>query len=158
MELVRARIIHRANAGVDEHLEAVDARGVRDVDVGVADRGAIASRLRNRIDLGVNGAIAVLLNFSIGRARFVNEASCFGAMRQSCGRAVVAGRENAAVADDDGADLCAQAGRALGDLARNRHEVLVPARTMRRGLRSRFVSWSLGQEFSLDGSIERFRF
>src|ERR1700731_3230198 len=53
MQLVFAAIEDRADAGVDEHLEAVDAGCVRHVDVRVADRGAILRRLGDRVDLGV---------------------------------------------------------------------------------------------------------
>ena len=46
------------------------------------------------------------------------------------GRAIVAGRQDAAIAHDHRTDLGAQTGRALRDLLRDSHEVLVPARTL----------------------------
>src|SRR5579864_3859358 len=73
VQLVFLFVIDRADAGVDEHLEAVDAGGVRDVNVGVADGAAVAGGLRDRVNLGVNRAVAVLLEIAVGRARFVDE-------------------------------------------------------------------------------------
>src|SRR5229473_3137897 len=68
IQLVRLFVIDVANAGVDQHLEAMDAWRVRDVDTGVANRYAIARRLRDRVDLGVDRAIAILLEITVGRA------------------------------------------------------------------------------------------
>src|SRR5579885_2930603 len=78
--------------------------------------------------LGVDGAEAVLLDLAGRRLRGVDQAAHVGAVRQARGGAVVAGGEDVAVADDDGAHLGAQARRALGHLARDREEVLIPAR------------------------------
>src|SRR5262249_43412216 len=83
-----------------------------------------------RVDLGMDRAEAVLLHVPRRRARRVNQAAHVGAVRQPGGRAVVAGGDDALVAHDHGANLCAGAGRALRDLARDRHEVLMPARTV----------------------------
>ena len=52
------------NAGVDQNLETMNAWGMRDVDIGVADTDAIFSCLGNRVDLGMNRPIAVLLKFA----------------------------------------------------------------------------------------------
>src|SRR5215510_12147460 len=68
VKLVLALVEHTPDAGVDEHLETMDARGVGDVDVGVLDRGAVSRRLRDGVDLGVDGAEAVLLDVAGRRA------------------------------------------------------------------------------------------
>ena len=130
MQLVLAAVVDRADAGVDEHLETVDAGRVSHVDIGVADRDAVLGRLRDRVNLGVDGAPTVLLDLAVGRARFIDEASDLVAMRHPGRRPIVAGREDAAVAHDHRAHLGPQAGRALGDLPRDRHEILIPARPL----------------------------
>ena len=61
----------------------MDAGGVSDVDIGVADGVAVASGLRDRVYLGVNRAVAVLLNLAVRRAGFIDETSGLGAMRQA---------------------------------------------------------------------------
>src|SRR5579885_2230152 len=48
-------------------------------------------------------------------------------MRYSRGRAVIPRRQDIAIADDYRPDLGPRTGRALGDLPRDGHEVLVPA-------------------------------
>src|SRR6185437_5343972 len=132
LQLVGLVVIDRADAGVDQYLHAMDTRSVSDVNVGVADRAAIFGGLRNRVHLGVDSAIAVLLDITVGRARLIDEAAHVGAVRQARWRSVIAGCEDAAVAQDDGADFRTQAGRSLGHLARDRHEILVPAWTIHR--------------------------
>src|SRR5262249_46859057 len=128
VELVGLFVEDAANACVHDGLEAVDARSVRDVDVGFADRGALARRLRDRIDLRVDRAETVLNDLTAGIARLVDLATDVETVRHARRRAVVAGRENVALADDDGADLGPQACRAFGHLARDRHEIFVPSR------------------------------
>src|SRR5882762_7608660 len=96
MQLVFAAIEDRADAGVDEHLEAVDAGCVSHVDVRVADRGAVLRRLSDRVNLGMDGAPAILLDLAVGRMRFVDEASGLRAMRHPGRRAIVAGGQDAA--------------------------------------------------------------
>src|SRR5581483_12515111 len=51
VQLVLLAVVNGADSRVDQHLEAVDAGRMRHVDVGVADRRAVARRLRNRVDL-----------------------------------------------------------------------------------------------------------
>jgi hypothetical protein len=58
----------------------MDAGRVSDVDIGVADCGAVAGGLGNRVYLGVDGAVAILLEITVGCARFIDEASDLGAM------------------------------------------------------------------------------
>src|SRR5579885_666277 len=116
VELVLALVEDAADAGVDEHLEAVNAGGVGDVDVRAADADAVLCRLRDRVDLGVDGAEAVLLDLAGGRLRGVDQAAHVGAVREPSRGAVVAGGEDVAIADDDRAHLGAQARRALGHL------------------------------------------
>src|SRR5437763_16920358 len=128
--LVLVLVEDAADARVDEHLEAVNAGGVRDVDVGVADAGAVLRRLRDGVDLGVDGAEAVLLRLAGGRTRGVDEATHLVAVRQPGRRAVVARRKDVLVAHDHRPHLGARAGGALGHLARDGEEVLMPARAL----------------------------
>src|SRR5208282_4014587 len=62
LQLVLLAVVNGAEAGVDENLQAMDAGGVRHVDVRVANRGAVARGLSYRVDLGMDGAKAVLLD------------------------------------------------------------------------------------------------
>src|SRR4029077_18774849 len=129
VQLVRLLVEDPLDAGIDEHLEAVDARRVRDVDAGVADAGAVLRRLRDRVDLGVDAAEAVLLDLAARSGGAIDETPDVEAVRQARRRSVVARREDVLVTHDDGAHLRAQAGRALGDLPGDREEVLVPGRS-----------------------------
>src|SRR5262249_11687278 len=85
VELVFLAVEHVSNSRVDQDLHTVDAGSVRDVNVRIADRGAVASCLRDRIDLSMNRAKAVLFDLAIGIARLVDETSDLGAMGQTCG-------------------------------------------------------------------------
>src|SRR5213593_4228344 len=133
LSLVLALVEDAADARVDEHLQAVNAGRVRDVDVGIADAGAVLRRLRDGVDLGVDGAKAVLLRLARGRARSVDETTRLRAVRQPGRRAVVAGRQDVLVAHDHRAHLGARAGGALRHLARDGEEVLMPARALAHG-------------------------
>src|SRR2546425_6512648 len=128
--LVLVLVEDAPDAGVDQHLQAVNARRVRDVDVGVADGGAVLRRLRDDVDLGVDGAEAVLLGLARRRAGRVDQAADVGAVGQAGRRPVVAGGQDVLVAHDHRPDLGAGAGGALGHLSRDGHEVLVPARAL----------------------------
>src|SRR5262249_46490513 len=133
------------DARVDEHLEAVDARRVCDVDVAVADARAVLRRLRDGIDLGVDAAEAVLLDLAAGCGRAVDQAAHVETVRQPGRRGVVAGGENGLVAHDHRSQLGAQAGGAFRHLARDGHEVLVPGRPVAHdGITAR-SGWARGR-------------
>src|SRR5262249_18301984 len=85
VQLVRLLVEDALDAGVDEHLEAVNAGGVRDVDVGVADAGAVLRRLCDGVDLGMDAAEAVLLDLAGGRCGTVDEAADVETVRQPRG-------------------------------------------------------------------------
>src|SRR5262249_18123096 len=72
----------------------------------------------------------VLLDLARRRLRLVDQAADVEAMRQPCRRPVVAGGEDVLLADDRRADLRTIARRAIGHLPRDRHEVLVPGRSL----------------------------
>src|SRR5262249_10140321 len=118
------------DAGVDEHLEALDARGVGDVDVRVANRRAVLRRLRDGVDLGVNRAKAVLLDLAARGVRLIDKAARLGAVRPAGRRAVVARGQDVLVAHDHRAHLGARARRALRHLARDRQKILIPAQPL----------------------------
>src|SRR5689334_16003658 len=128
--LVLALVEDALDARVDEHLQAVNARRMGDVDVGVPDARAVLRRLRDRVDLGVDRAEAVLLRPAARRPRRVDEAADVGAVREPGGRAVVPRRQDVLVPDDHRPDLGAETRRPLGHLARDGEEVLMPARTL----------------------------
>src|SRR5205823_1980658 len=130
VRLVLVLVEDAADAGVDQHFEAVNARRVGDVDVRVANARPVLGRLRDRVDLGVDRAKAVLLGLARRRPRRVDEAARFRAMRQAGRRAVVARREDVLVADDHGADLGTAARGSLRHLTGDGEEVLMPARTL----------------------------
>src|SRR5215831_13068006 len=98
----------------------MNAGRVGDVDRRIADPGPVARGLGDGVDLGVDGAEAVLLDLAVRGLRLVHQAADLGAVRHPRGRAVVARGENALVAYDHRADLGPGAGRALRDLARDR--------------------------------------
>lgn len=127
VELIRFQVENIFDSGVDENLQAMDAGRVSDVDGGIFDTRAILRCLGDGIHLGVDGAKAVLLGFSIGRFGFVDKTTDVDAMRHTCRRAVVSRGQDIFVADDNRAHLRPSASRALGYLLRNGHEILVPA-------------------------------
>src|SRR5712692_5498074 len=69
VRLVVALVEDASDAGVDQHFQTVNARRVRDVDVRVADAGAVLGRLGDGVDLRVDGPEAVLLELARRRAR-----------------------------------------------------------------------------------------
>src|SRR5207249_11639094 len=95
--------------------------------------GAVLRRLRDGVDLGVDGAEAVLLRLAGGRTRGVDEATHLVAVRQPGRRAVVARRQDVLVAHDHRAHLGARAGGALRHLARGGEEGLRPAGALAHG-------------------------
>jgi len=67
VKLIRQLVVDFPDAGVDQHLDAVDARGVRYVDRAVFDAGAVLRRLRDGVDLGVDRAEAIFFCIAVGR-------------------------------------------------------------------------------------------
>jgi hypothetical protein len=127
VELIRFQVKNILDSGVDQNLQAMNAGCVSDVDGGIFDTRAILRRLGDSIHLGVNGAKTVLLGFSIGRLGFVNKAANVDAMRHTCWRAIVSGGKDILVPDNNRAHLRPGAGRALGYLLGDGHEILIPA-------------------------------
>ena len=72
-----------ANTRIDEHLQALNTWGMRDVDIRITDRVAVSRGLRDRVYLGVNCAITVLFELTVRRPRFVDEASNLSAMGET---------------------------------------------------------------------------
>ena len=73
MRLVGLFIVDGLDVGIDQHFEAMDAGGMGDVNISVANRAAVARGLRDRVDLGVNRPVAVLLELAVRRARLVDQ-------------------------------------------------------------------------------------
>jgi len=84
MELVGRFIVDGFDAGIDEDLDAVDARSMGHVDGRVFYVGAVLCRLCDGIDLSVDGAKAVLLHLAIGGLGFVDETSGSTWKRSNC--------------------------------------------------------------------------
>src|ERR1051325_3079732 len=115
---VELAVIDAADAGVRDQLEAVPAGGGGSVELGAVDGDAILRRLQDRVRLGVNRGDAV---------PFLDDAADVLAVREAAGRAVVPGGEDGPVADDDRSHVLAGARGARRRLARDAHEVFVPA-------------------------------
>src|SRR5690606_27154236 len=107
------------DAGVGDGLEAAPTRRRGHVEVGAVDAGAVLGGLDDGVHLGVRGADAVAV---------LHQVADLVAVRKAPDGAVVAGGQDAPIADDDGADVLAVAGAARGHLVPDRHEVFVPAR------------------------------
>ena len=116
---VVAGVDHAQDAGVDDHLGAVEAGLMGDVDRAAVDRHAVQRGLDDGVLLGVQRAHAVVVHDQTADVRAVGQAH---------GRAVVAGGQDALVLDDDRADGGAWAGAAPGHLPGDVHEVFVPGR------------------------------
>jgi hypothetical protein len=130
IELVGGFIVDLLYAGIDEDLDAVDARGMGHVDGRVFDVGTVLCRLSDGVNLGVDGAEAVLLYLAIGSLGFIDETSGFGAMGHPSGRAIVSRSQDIPIPHDYGTYLCSIAGRALCHLLGNGHEILIPGQSI----------------------------
>lgn len=129
MQLIRDFIVDVFDPSIDEDFEAVDARGVGDVDRRILDAGAVFGRLRDRVHFRMDGAEAILLGIPVRGFGLVDETADVNAMGHSRRRAVVARGQDVFVAHDHGAHLRALTSGALCYLARDRHEILVPAQS-----------------------------
>src|SRR5690606_10192579 len=103
---------------VRDEAKATPAGRRGDVDRAAVDAVSVAGGLHDGVRLGVDGAHAVAL---------LHEVSLVVAMTEPPDRAVVAGGEDRLVAHDDRADVLSVTRRAGRHLARDVHEVLVPA-------------------------------
>src|SRR5881296_1367348 len=126
MELIFFLVEDAFDAGIDQHLQAVDARSVSHVDIRVADAHPVLGRLGDRVDLGMDGAVAVLLNLAGRSLRLVDQAPDLSAVRQARWSAVVTGSQDVLLADDHRANLGPTTRRALGHLPGDREEILIP--------------------------------
>ena len=133
VELIRLLVKDAPDTGVHQHFETMDTRSVGHIDIRPTDIDAILCRLSNGIDFRVDGPVAVLLGLPGRGLRFVNQAANLGAMGHAGRRTVVACCQNVPLANDDGPNLGTLAGRTLGHLARNSHEVLIPGKTISHG-------------------------
>jgi hypothetical protein len=68
MDFVFAFVKGVPNTGIDEDFEAMNTRRMCDIDVGIANRVAVAGRLRDRVYFSVNSAVTVLFDFTVGCA------------------------------------------------------------------------------------------
>lgn len=130
VELVRRFIVDGLDAGIDEDLDAVDARSMGHVDGRVFDVGTVLCRLSDGIDLSVDGAKAVLLHLAIGSLGFVDETSGFRTMGHSSRRAIVSRSQDIPIPHDYSTYLCSIAGGALCHLLGNGHEILIPGQSI----------------------------
>lgn len=127
VQLVGLEVVNFLDAGVHQDFQTMDAWCVGDVDRRILYIGAVLSRLGDGVHFGMDRAEAVLLGVTVGRFRLVNQTSDVGAMGHTGGRAIVTGGENILIPSDYSADFGARAGRSLGHLQSDRHEVLIPA-------------------------------
>ena len=65
VQLVSLLIIDVFDAGVHQNFQAVDARGMRNIDRRVFDVRAVFCRLSNGVHLRVNGAKTILLGIAV---------------------------------------------------------------------------------------------
>jgi hypothetical protein len=105
------------DAGVDQHLGALQAGEVGDVAVGALGGDAVQRRLDDGIGLSMDGTHAVTIDHKVTN---------FLAVGQAGGRAVEAGGQNALFAHQHGADEGAVAGASGGYVVSDLHEVGVP--------------------------------
>jgi hypothetical protein len=114
--------------GADEGAEAVHAGGQGAVGYAAFDGDALPGGVGDGVDFSVNGAGQVA-GFDAGHlVLWLPPIALFfiGAVPGSGRRAVVAGGEDAAVANDDGADRAGEAGGAGRRQFGQDHEVFVP--------------------------------
>src|SRR5512133_2718736 len=115
----------RPHACVDEDLRAEHARLVRAVRRRAVDRGAVRCALDDRILLGVDPAAKLVL-CSRRDAALLAQATHLITVRETCGHAIVAGREDAFVLDENRTDVAPHARGPPRHLLGDSHEVLVP--------------------------------
>ncbi len=113
------------DAGVDDHFGAGKAWGEGDIDGCLADADAVVGGLGDGVLLGV-GADAVAERGPGGGIAGASIAAAIAAVANAARGAVVAGRDDAAVLDDDGGHLAATAVSTCFDDVGDIHEVGVP--------------------------------
>ena len=114
-----------ADARVDDHLGAHEAGRERDVDRRALRRDAVVGGLRDGVLLGVR-ADALAEPGAARRVGGAARAAALVAVADAARRAVVAGRDDAAVLHDHGGDVAARAVAARLHAVRDVHEVGVP--------------------------------
>ena len=114
------------DAAVDDEHGACAAGCHAAVEGGAVEGYAASGGLADGVLLGMDGADAVGGDMSVGVDGLSEEVSDFVAVRESGGRADVAGDEELAVFDDDAAAAAAVAGGALAGCVGEFHEVFVP--------------------------------
>src|SRR5215203_6377414 len=117
-------VVHLVNTGVHDHLHAHQARLMGAVDGGACHGDAVVGGLDDGVLLRVERALAAL-----AAVHDPDQTSHVLAVGHPGWAAVVAGCQDAFVADYDGPDGEAWACRAGRDLVGYAHEVLVPGRT-----------------------------
>src|SRR5262245_25419114 len=120
---------HLVDPGVDDHLRAHQAGREGRVQGAAAHRDAVEGRLRDRVLLAVRAQALVEARPALREGVAARAAALVAVARPARG-AVVAGRDDAPVARDHRGDLALHAVAARRDHARDRHEVLVPARAL----------------------------
>ena len=125
----RIEVDDALHPGLAQLLETAEARAQRRVAVPAVERVAQPGRLQNRVLLGVHADAHV-----VGRAARILVAMGAAvaalllrvAAQEPARRAVVARRDDAALAHDHGTDVAPEALGALARRDRDEHEVLVP--------------------------------
>ena len=103
------------------------------IDIRVADAHPVLGRLGDRVDLGMDGAVAVLLNLAGRGLRLVDQAPDLSAVRQARRSAVVTGSQEVLVTHDHRANLGPATRRALGHLPGDGEEILIPREALVHG-------------------------
>ena len=114
---VRVPVDDARDAGVDQHLRAVDARQVRDVTRGAPGRDAVQGGLDDGVRLRVDRPHAVAVH---------HEMACLVAVFLSRRRTVEASGQDAFFQHQHSAHEGAVAGAPLGDGVGDLHKVRVP--------------------------------
>ena len=114
---IELAVVDTANPAVGHHFEAVPAGARRGVKLGTVDHDTVLGGLQDGVGFCVDGGDAVVV---------LHHVAGLVAVRHAAYAAVIAGRQDRAVANDNRPNLLAVTGGAGRCLARNVHEIRMP--------------------------------
>ena len=121
---------------IDNHFRAKDTGLMRTVKRRAGCLDAMDSRLYNSVLFGMDGA-AFLVHRSRRNILNVADATDVQAVGKPARRAVIAGRQNPVITNNDGTDLVSKAGRTLSDSYRNLNKIFIYRKPLIRHMRNK---------------------
>ena len=127
LQFVGFFVVDFFDSRIYQDLQAMDARGMGDIDRGFFDTRTVFCCLISSLKFRLDRSEAILLDVAVGRSRLVNQATDVGTMGHAGRSPVIPGRQDVLVSNDYRADFGAEACGPFRDLTRDGHKILIPA-------------------------------